>query len=123
MATRRFPLRSASIALFAAVALGGCSYGYGGYGGGVSVGYGTSGYYDDTYYSGYASNPYWGWNSGYYYPGTGYYVYDSNRRPHRWSSTSGIGPTAKLTVAAAGIAAIRENWMTSSRWRADRRLR
>ena len=85
MNIKRFPLRTASIALFAGIALGGCGYGYGGYGGGVSVGYG-SGYYGNDYFGSYSGNPYWGWNDGYYYPGTGYYVYDSYRRPIRWSS-------------------------------------
>lgn len=57
-----------------------------GYYGGVSVGYGSPGYYD--YYSGYDGrwgDPYWGWYGDYYYPGSGYYVYDANRRPHRWN--------------------------------------
>ncbi|MES2905082.1 MAG: hypothetical protein V4696_12930 [Pseudomonadota bacterium] len=79
MTLKNFPVRTASIALLAGLALGGCGYGYGGFGtGGVSVGYGTG-------YGSYSGNPYWGWNDGYYYPGRGYYVYDSYRRPIRWS--------------------------------------
>ena len=75
-------------------------YGYGSpYGSGVSVsvgygnGYGYSPYgYGSRYgygygspYGGYYGSPYFGWYNNYYYPGTGYYVYDSYRRPHRWS--------------------------------------
>ena len=89
MIRRHFPLRTASIALFAGLALGGCGYGYGGLGGGVlSVGYGSGyGSYGGDYYGAYSGNPYWGWNSDYYYPGNGYYVYDRNRQAHRWSSS------------------------------------
>jgi len=95
-------------------ALGGCTYGYGGYGpfGGLSVGvgyssgyggydpfcsgygYGYGGYYGYPGYGyggypygsyGRCIDPYWGWYDGFYYPGTGYYVYDSYRRPHVWT--------------------------------------
>lgn len=92
-------LRTAAVALVAGIGLGGCAYGpYGGLG--ASVGYGNAGYgggYCDPYYdrycssyaySGYGSrygySPY-GWYDGFYYPGSGYYVYDSYRRPYRWS--------------------------------------
>ena len=87
-------IRSAALALAAGLSLSACVYddGYG-YGG-VSVGYGSAGYYDDYYdpwdYEGYWGSrygnysPYWGWYNNFYYPGTGYYVYDRYRRPHRW---------------------------------------
>jgi hypothetical protein len=94
--------------ILGSAALGGCAYGYGGYGspyGGVSVavGYGSGyggygydyggyGYGSGGYCSpyGYGSrygcvDPYWGWQGGFYYPGTGYYVYDRYRRPYRWN--------------------------------------
>ncbi len=86
-----------AILLAGSVALGGCAYGYGGYGpyGGLSVGVGYNsgygGYYDPYYGGGYGygaygyGDPYFGWYDNYYYPGTGYYVYDQYRRPHRWS--------------------------------------
>lgn len=77
-----------------ALTLGGCAYGdYGSFGLGYGSGYG--GYYDSPYYGygyGYGSpyyggfgSPYFGWYDDFYYPGTGIYVYDSYRRPHRWS--------------------------------------
>lgn len=95
-------IRLAALAVFGSLAVGGCAYGpYGGYGGGVSVGYGSP-YYNDGYYGrGYGYNPYYGsgygygygrrypsygWYNGYYYPGTGIYVYDRYRRPHRMSN-------------------------------------
>lgn len=55
-----------------------------GYGGGVSVGYRSVGYYSD-FYDGAYGTPYYGWYRGYYYPGSGYYVYDRDRRPVRWT--------------------------------------
>lgn len=65
-------------------------YGYGG----LSVGYGSPGYYGGYggYYDGFGDygafgSPYWGWFGDYYYPGTGYYVYDRYRRPHRWTDS------------------------------------
>jgi len=102
----RFPfLRLSATALAAGITLGGCAYNP--YGSGLSVGvgygsgYGNYGYgydpYYDGYYGGYSSygygsrygyggySPYFGWYDGLYYPGTGYYVYDSYRRPHRWT--------------------------------------
>ncbi|HET7816760.1 MAG TPA: hypothetical protein VFK58_04215 [Sphingomicrobium sp.] len=101
---RALNLRTATVALVAGLGLGGCAYGpYGGLGVGVgygNAGYGTAGYgggYCDPYYDRYCSSygyssygsPYgyspYGWHDGYYYPGTGYYVYDSYRRPYRWS--------------------------------------
>ena len=80
-----------------ALALGGCAYGdlgYGvGYGGGYGAydygyGYGPYGGYGEypAYYGGFGA-PYFGWYDNYYYPGAGIFVYDSYRRPHRWSSS------------------------------------
>jgi hypothetical protein len=83
----------------AGLALGGCAYGYDGYGSygglGVGVGYGSGygygypyggygygagyGYPYGGYYGGYYGSPYFGWYNDYYYPGTGYYVYDRYR--------------------------------------------
>ena len=107
-------LRNAAIALIAGVGLSGCAYGpYGGlsvgagYGNGYGYGYdpyyssygygspyGYGGYGYGSPYGGYGSpygygygSPYWGWNDGFYYPGTGYYVYDSSRRPYRWTDS------------------------------------
>ena len=58
-----FNLKTAALALVAGVGLSGCAYGpYGGLGVGVGYGNGYGYGYDD-----------------------GYYVYDSYRRPHRWS--------------------------------------
>jgi hypothetical protein len=75
-------ITSALLALTASAGLAGCAYGYGdGYGyGGVSVGYGSGGYYDDDYYT-----PYYGWYDGFYYPGVGYYVYDRGGHRHKWN--------------------------------------
>lgn len=72
------------LALASALALGGCyddGYGYSG----VSVGYGSGGYYgyDDPWYRGYGPN--YGWYDGFYYPGHGYWLYDRNGHRHRWS--------------------------------------
>ena len=60
-------------------------YGYGG----LSAGYGSGGYYGDSY-DGYGGGGYgysssYGWYGDYYYPGTGIYVYDQYRRPYRWN--------------------------------------
>ena len=91
----------AALATVGALSLGGCAYddyGYGGgygYGapyGGVSVGLGYGGgygYYGSPYYGGYGYGGYspFGWYDDFYYPGTGFYVYDSYRRPHRWSDS------------------------------------
>ena len=130
------------ILLAATVALGGCAYGYGGYGspyGGLSVGVssgyggygyggygGYGGYYDPYGYGGYGGygSPYYGWYGDYYYPGTGYYVYDSYRRPHRWSDSqrrywthrrdSALSTSRSSTTSTATTSqqqsAIRENW-------------
>ena len=85
-------MKLSMIALGAAsiVALSGCvddGYGYSG----LSVGYGSPGYYGQGYYSdfydGAYGSPYYGWYNGYYYPGTGYYVYDRDRRPMRWNDS------------------------------------
>ncbi|HZU51035.1 MAG TPA: hypothetical protein VE968_04085 [Sphingomicrobium sp.] len=83
-------LRLALALAGATLALGACAddlYGPYGYGG-VGVGYAYGGYpygygaYPYGYYGGY--DPF-GWYGDFYYPGVGLYVYDSYRRPHRWS--------------------------------------
>jgi len=123
-----FPVRHMAIALAASVALGGCASYYGGYGGGggyggLSVGIGTGGYYD-PYYSSlgyYGGSPYWGWNDGFYYPGTGYYVYDSYRRPHRWSDGQRSYWTQRRAVigtTATRSTNVRPNWSGFTRPRA-----
>lgn len=102
MPTARMKLAAA--ALIASVPLAGCAYdmygdnygyGYGyprssvsfgiGYGGGYG-GYGYGGYgYGYPYGSYYGGYDPFGWYGDSYYPGTGIFVYDSYRRPHRWS--------------------------------------
>jgi len=78
-------IRTVGLAVAAALGLAACTDGYG-YSG-VSLGYGSAGYYGDPYYGGgYGPASYYGWHNNYYYPGTGYYVYDVNRRPVRWTS-------------------------------------
>lgn len=75
----------------ATLGLAGCvdDYGYGG----VSVGYGSPGYYGygDPYYDGLGyggiGGGYYGWYNDFYYPGSGVYVYDRYRRPFRWNDT------------------------------------
>ncbi|WP_242126946.1 hypothetical protein [Sphingobium sp. Sx8-8] len=77
----------AAIGLAGALALGGCAYDDGYYGG-VSVG---TGYYGGGYYDGYWSPGYYrpgyysGWYDGFYYPGSGYYVYSRGGQRHRWN--------------------------------------
>lgn len=64
-------IRTVGLAIAAALGLAACTDGYG-YSG-VSLGYGSAGYYDDPYYAGgYGGSSYYGWNNGYYYPGTGF---------------------------------------------------
>ncbi|EZP74375.1 hypothetical protein BV96_00463 [Sphingomonas paucimobilis] len=77
----------AAIGLAGALALGGCAYDDGYYGGvSVGSGYYGGGYYDDYWGPGYYSpGSYGGWYNGYYYPGSGYYVYDRGGRRHRWN--------------------------------------
>lgn len=110
---RAFRARLAALALVSGMTLSSCAsdmygdpYGYGG----VSVGYGYSGYgypgYDYSGYGypgyGYGYSPYYGYGFGYgygygtydpfgwygdsYYPGVGIYVYDRYRNRHLWSS-------------------------------------
>ncbi|WP_150290097.1 hypothetical protein [Sphingobium estronivorans] len=77
----------AAVGLVGALALGGCAYDDGYYGGvSVGSGYYGGGYYDDYWDSGYYRPGYYnGWYDGYYYPGSGYYVYDRGGRRHRWN--------------------------------------
>lgn len=85
-------IRTMGLAVAAALGLAACTDGYG-YSG-VSVGYGSAGYYDPYYDGygyggyggGYGASSYYGWYDGFYYPGTGYYVYGRDRRPVRWSN-------------------------------------
>ena len=127
-------LRNAALALVAGLGLGGCAYGpYGGLG--VGVGYGNNGYYGNSgYYGGYGSygySPYgynagygyspYGWYDGFYYPGTGYYVYDSYRRPHRWSSVQQrywLERQRRYRASNPRNVEIRQNWRD---FRRDRR--
>jgi hypothetical protein len=135
--------------ILGSAALGGCAYGYGGYGSpysGVSVGvsYGSyggygygSGYGGYGGYGGYCSpygsrygciDPYWGWFGNYYYPGTGYYVYDRHRRPHRWTDRqrrywSERRNRAQAVTGQAGSSApsqtVRPNWEGFNRERGE----
>ena len=138
-------LRIAALSAVAAVGLSACAtpYGYGPYGG-VSVGVGN-GYYGSSYgygsnygygygypagygYSRYGYAPYWGWHNNYYYPGTGYYVYDSYRRPHRWTDAqrrywSDRRQRARTSSTASQPVVIRDNWNDFSRQRDFRRDR
>lgn len=75
--------KTIGLVALAGVSLSACAYDDYGYGG-VSVGYGGGGYYDD-YYPGYGGYPGYGWYDGFYYPGNGYYVYDRGGRRHRWN--------------------------------------
>lgn len=77
----------AAMGLAGALALGGCGYDDGYYGGmSVGTGYYSGGYYDDYWGGGYYRPGYYsGWYNGYYYPGSGYYVFDRGGRRHRWN--------------------------------------
>lgn len=77
----------AAIGLAGALALGGCGYDDGYYGGvSVGSGYYGSGYYDDYWGPGYYRPGYYsGWYDGYYYPGSGYYVYNRSGHRQRWN--------------------------------------
>jgi hypothetical protein len=143
-------LRIAALAAVAAAGLAACTtpYGYGGvsvgngyygsnygYGGGYSgygydsgYGYGYGGGYPgygygyDAGYSGLGYAPYWGWNDNFYYPGTGYYVYDTYRRPHRWTDAQRRYWSQRVERAQASTSGnqrvvIRENWNDFSRAR------
>ncbi|QDC38823.1 hypothetical protein [Sphingobium fuliginis] len=77
----------AAIGLAGALALGGCAYDDGYYGGvSVGSGYYGGGYYDDYWGPGYYRPGYYGgWYDGYYYPGSGYYVYNRSGHRQRWN--------------------------------------
>lgn len=125
-----YPLRTAALTVAAAVGLSACTTPYGNGYSGVSVGIGSSGYYDPYYggygygygyphygYSrfGYGFDPYWGWHDGFYYPGTGFYVYDVYRRPHRWTDRHRRYWTVRreralATSTTSRPVAIRDNW-------------
>jgi hypothetical protein len=131
MTMRIMSLRSAALAITAAVGLSGCST-YGLYGspyGGASVGYGGYDPYYDGYGYGYSpygyspygyrsayyGSPYWGWYDDFYYPGTGYYVYDRYRRPHRWSDSQRDYWMQRQKVAGVIAKALQPNWNDFSR--------
>src|SRR5262245_36673465 len=130
-----YHLRAAALAA-AAITLSGC--GYNGLYGGVGVGsgyygsqygYGYSAGYPDYGYGyglGYGFDPYWGWNDGFYYPGSGYYVYDSYRRPFRWTDAQRRYWTirrerALATGTTSQPVVIRDNWRDFSRDRSTMR--
>jgi hypothetical protein len=104
----------------ATLALGACAddmYGPYGYGyGGLSIGYGDYGYAPYGYgYGGYYGGGYYdpfGWYDDFYYPGTGFYVYDSYRRPHRWSGDQERYWTTRRSnwQGRTGTTWSRENW-------------
>lgn len=111
------------LAALAAATLGLSACGYNGLYSGVSIGAGN-GYYGDPYYGGYGGyggygygagygygmSPY-GWYDGFYYPGTGFYVYDSYRRPHRWSDRHRRYWTQRREQSlATGFRRIATNW-------------
>src|SRR5207253_3089057 len=78
-----FGKRAAAIAVMAAgLALSGCMYGDGYYGG-VEAGGGYGYGYDEPFYDGYT--PAYGWYGDYYYPGTGFYVFDRGGKRHQWN--------------------------------------
>lgn len=106
-------IRTIGLALTVGLSLASCdTYGYGvglGYGGG----YGYDGYdgYGSGLSVGYSSYPYWGWNDGFYYPGAGYYVYDSYRRPYRWTERQQSYWSARQAHwNRADRRELRENW-------------
>lgn len=85
-------------------------YGYGGLSVGYSdYGYGPYGYGYGPYYGGY--DPF-GWYGDFYYPGTGIFVYDSYRRPHRWSGDQERYWTSRRTnwQGRTGTTWSRDNW-------------
>lgn len=102
----------------AALGVAACTDGYGRTG--VSVGYGSAGYYDGAY-----GDPYWGWNGDYYYPGTGYYVYDRDRRPTRWNESQRAYWEQRRQSWRGDRRQMRDNWRDHRRddRRDDRRDR
>ena len=122
---RIMSLRSAALAVTAAIGLSGCTT-YGMYGSpyGASIGYGNyDPYYDGYgygyspygysrygYNSGYYGSPYWGWYDNFYYPGSGYYVYDQYRRPHRWSDSQRDYWLQRQKAAGVIAKALKPNW-------------
>jgi hypothetical protein len=135
MRVRKF--RLAAVVLVSSIALGGCAYdmygdGYGydpygyGYGYGyprssVSIGIGYGSGYGSYGYGGYGYGGYgypyggydpFGWYGGSYYPGTGIFVYDSYRRPHRWSGDQERYWTTRRTnwQGRTGTSWHRDNW-------------
>src|SRR3546814_11108639 len=92
-------IRTALLAVAAAFSVSACGYyddyGYG-YGGGLSVGYNSAGYYDPYYgygYGGYGWPSYYGWYNDFYYPGTGFYIYDRRGQIGRASGRARVCKT------------------------------
>lgn len=109
-------IRTVGLAIAAALGLAACTDGYG-YSG-VSLGYGSAGYYDDPYYAGgYGGSSYYGWNNGYYYPGTGYYVYGRDRRPVRWNNAQRRYWEGRRSAYRGNNREIRQNWNEFARER------
>lgn len=74
--------RTISLLCLPLLGLSACAYNDGyGYGG-VSVGTGYYGGYDDGFYG--PASYYGGWYNDFYYPGTGYYVFDRGGRRFCW---------------------------------------
>jgi hypothetical protein len=131
-----FRLRAAALALTAAAGLSACTtpYGYSGVSLGVGNGYyGSSyggygyGYPDYGYGYGYPASSYryspFGWYDDYYYPGTGFYVYDSYRRPHRWTDAQRRYWTVRREQALTTTTTrpiVSQNWSGFSRDRVVR---
>jgi len=92
----KHPIGAALLAATAALTLSGCMGDDYGYGGGVSMGYG-SGYY--------GGDPYWGWYDDYYYPGAGYYIYDRGGRRYSWNDNQ-----RRYWEGRRGSRPGRENW-------------
>lgn len=83
MTFRHKKLAGIGLAIASSLMLAGCyddGYGYSG----VSVGYGSGGYYGYDDYA-YGAPGYYGWYDNFYYPGSGYYIYDRGGKRHRWN--------------------------------------
>lgn len=99
--------RVGALGLVLALGLGTAACTEDGYGySGVSLGYGSPGYYDYGY-----APAHYGWYGDYYYPGSGYYVYDRARRPHRWNEGQRrYWETRRNAWRGGDRREIRENW-------------
>jgi hypothetical protein len=111
-----------------ALALGGCGY-YDGVYGGAGYGYNDYsyrdyGYYNPYSYSGfgypYSYGSYYGWYGDSYYPGTGLYVYDTYRRPRLMTSTQrsywmSRQPRTVTATSTVRTQSVRPNWSAFNR--------